>query len=137
MPPSPVSARSVTVVRRPSPAMLAGIAEVAAWMARADGSADGQERQALLRFLREHDLLQHFGRQACLDAYDSALSRDETPSYDASAATAPLIASAAASIAMADGTVHPAELDLLGHLAERLNVLGETDAVVSLLFRRQ
>ena len=109
-------------------------------MARADGAADVQEQQALLRFLRDHDLLRHFGRRACLDAYRDALAREDAPAsphQDAMTMAAPLIASAAASIALADGTVHPAELDLLGQLAERLNLLGEADAVVSLLLRPQ
>src|SRR6476661_2126474 len=106
--PSAVASRSVAVVRRPSPAMLAGIAQVAAQMARADGHADATEQQALLRFLREHDMLRQLGRQVCLDAYRDALARDEAiPDHDARAVATPLIASAAASIALADGTVHP------------------------------
>jgi len=140
----PASSRPVTVVHRPGPAMLAGIAQVAAQMARADGSADRTEQRALLRFLRQHDLLRHFGRRACLDAYRKALALDEaptdpqaTPPRAAGTMAAPLIASAAASIALADGAVHPAELALLGHLTERLSLLGQSDAVVSLLFRPQ
>lgn len=138
--PSPAADRSVAVVHRPGAAVLAGIARVAAQMARADGQADATEQQALLRFLREHDLLRHYGRQTCLDAYRDALAKEAAPAVPArelGAVAAPLLASAAASIALADGTVHPAELSLLGQLAERLCVLGEADAVVSLLLRPQ
>ncbi len=140
MPPS-ADFPSIPVVRRPRPAMLAGIVHAAAQMAQADGKADAVEQEALLRFLREHELLQHFGRRACLDAYRAELARE--PSIDEPATpphnedfrmVAPLIASAAASIAQADGTVHPAELRLLSRLAERLALLSEADAVISLLF---
>src|SRR3954462_7050104 len=112
--PSPASSRNVAVVRRPSPAMLAGIAQVAAQMARAEGNADAIEQQALLRFLREHDLLRQFWRQTCLEAYHTALAQDEAaqdeaahdeaaqdevaPDRDVGTMAAPLLASAAASI---------------------------------------
>lgn len=113
-------------------------------MARADGSADEHEQQALLRFLRAHDLLRRFGRRDCLRAYQSELER-AAPEPDVLDALgeqrgrigATLVAAAAASIALADGAVHPAEIALLRHLAERLSVVDECDDVAAVLFPTQ
>jgi len=132
------------LVARHGPAALTGIAQAAALMARADGKADVIEQQVLLRFLRRHDLLRSFGRRACLDAYRTELRRAapepevlETLCRQRSRISAQLIASAAASIAMADGAAHPAEVELLCRLAERLRVLDTCDEVAAVLFRAQ
>ena len=135
---------STVVVTRPAHATLAAITQAAALMAQADGTVDGAEQQALLRFLRGHDLLRYFGRRACLSAYHAALEHNAPEAEvlgslgrQAGHVAAPLIASAAASIALADGDTHPAEVALLCRLAERLSVLGDCDDVATVLFSAQ
>jgi tellurite resistance protein len=110
---------------------MTSIAQAAALMARADGQADETERKALLHFLRNHDLLRRFGRRAWMTAYNSELDRNpsasdvlDTLGKQRGQTTAPLIASAAMSVALADGTAHQGEVDLLRNIAERLSLVG-------------
>jgi tellurite resistance protein len=129
--PSVSNKRNFVLVTRHRAASMESIATAAALMARADGSADETERRALLRFLRGHDLLRHFGRRTWMSAYADALHRETTADAEldflaaqSGQAAAPLIAAAAASVALADGHAHPAELSLLRALAERLHLIG-------------
>jgi tellurite resistance protein len=117
---------------------MTSIAQAAALMARVDGQAHETERKALLRFLRNHDLLRRFGRRAWMTAYNSELDRNssatdilDTLGKQRGQATAPLIASAAASVALADGTTHPAEVNLLRDIADRLSLLGTSDQILA------
>jgi tellurite resistance protein len=126
------------VVTRPPAEAVESIASAAALMARIDGSADEVERRALLRFLRGHDLLRRFGRRAWMSAYAHALHRETTDEAELDflgqqrgQTAAPLIAAAAASVALADGHAHPAELGLLRALAERLCLIGASDQLAS------
>jgi tellurite resistance protein len=127
--------RTFVVVQRPGPAMLAGITQAAALMARADGRVDNSERDALLRFLRGRDLLPLVGRRAALCAFHAELARGrpdeetlEAIGRQRGTQGALPVATAASQIARADQHLDPRELDLLRRMHERLGLAGAGQA---------
>ncbi len=123
----------VTVVEQIGSKTLAAIILAASAVARADGAADGRERQALLRFLRERGILARHGRAAVLASYDAAVgggcrslaeTADDLAALGGLARTpgAHLIAAAALRVALADGVAWPQETALLGIIGDRLGL---------------
>jgi tellurite resistance protein len=124
----------VTVVEQIGSKTLAAIILAACAVARADGAADGSERQALLRFLRERGILARHGRAAVLASYDAAVggggcrslaeTADDLAALGGLARTpgAHLIAAAALRVALADGVAWPQETALLGIIGDRLGL---------------
>jgi tellurite resistance protein len=124
---------NVTVIEQVGRETLAAIILAACAVARADGTADRSERQALVAFLRERGILARHGRAAVLASYDAAVkgrqrslaeTADELAALDRLAGTsgALLIAAAAQQVALADGVAWPQEAALLGIISDRLGL---------------
>jgi tellurite resistance protein len=127
---------SFTVSARPGPRTVDSLITAAAEMALADGKAEPVERQGLLAFLRQDDMLATLGRRATLERFTAALN-DVAERQAAGAPGAPdlapdlaetlrplagshaarLVARAAAHVAL-----HPKELALLRALHTALGL---------------
>jgi tellurite resistance protein len=123
----------VAVAYRFGPRAQRAVIAAAAKMALADGHVEPAERFELLLFLRRNDILSVVGRQSASDRFTAEVSRQPgfaEPSLDeivrplAGTNAARLIAGAAASVAAADGTVDPREIELFTALTEALGLAG-------------
>jgi tellurite resistance protein len=123
-----------TVIFQPSHATVQAVATACAMIACADGDVATKERRSFLRFLHRHGVLERFGRGPCLAAFNAALHDtssltldeicDATDQFSAVAGThgAPLVAHAAAYVALADGVTWPQEIALLEVIRNRLGL---------------
>jgi tellurite resistance protein len=125
-----------TFVTRPGPRTQEAVITAAAAMALADGRAEPVEHRSLLAFLKQHKMLQAFGRAATLERFAAEIERatasrtvtplpNQQPAAtawpDLTARLRPLagmeaarmVAAAAAHVAAADGTVNRREIELL------------------------
>jgi tellurite resistance protein len=119
---------------RPGRATVQAVLMAAAMIACADGHVDRRERRSVVRFLRGYGVLAHYGRAATLAAFDRAVQ--ETAPLDlqetcvaadslrsvAHLPGAPLVAHAAAVVALADGVTWPQEIALLEVIRERVGL---------------
>jgi tellurite resistance protein len=103
-------------------------------IACADGHVANKERRSFLRFLHRHGVLERYGRAPHIAAFNvavrdaSLLTLDEICSaadqFGAVAGThgAPLVAHAAAYVALADGISWPQEIALLEVIRNRIGL---------------
>jgi tellurite resistance protein len=123
-----------TVIVRPSQATIQAMATACAMIACADGSVTSKERRSFLRFLHHHGVLERYGRAPCIAAFDKALGDasvltleeicEAADQFSAVAGThgAPLVAHAAAYVALADGITWPQEIALLEVIRNRIGL---------------
>jgi tellurite resistance protein len=118
----------------PGRTTVQAVLTAAAMIACADGRVDHQERRSLVRFLRRIGVLERYGRTATLAAFDQAV-RDAAPldlqqtcvAADCLRSVvnlpgAPLVAQAAALVALADGVAWPQEIALLEVIRDRVGL---------------
>jgi tellurite resistance protein len=122
------------VTLRPAPDTVQGIVLAAAMVACVDGHAASIERGSLIRFLRYHGVLARRGRAEPLAAFDQAVRHAAPMTLEQSCAEAdrlrplagrvgaPMIAQAAAQVALADGRHCPREMTLLAVIRDRLGL---------------
>jgi tellurite resistance protein len=127
-------ASRTTVVVQPSRTTVQAMATASALIAWADGHVEWKERRTFLGVLRRCGALQRYGRAHSLAAFDkavqdaAALTLDEIFSaaddLRAVAGThdAPLVAQAAAYVALADGVTWPQEIALLAVIRDRVGL---------------
>jgi tellurite resistance protein len=123
-----------TVIVRPSHATIQAMATACAMIACADGNVTNDERRSFLRFLHHHGVLERYGRAPCIAAFDKALGEasllgleeicEAADQFSAVAGThgAPLVAHAAAYVALADGITWPQEIALLEVIRNRIGL---------------
>ena len=123
-----------TVIVRPSQATVQAIATACAMIACADGNVANKERRSFLRFLHHHGILERYGRAPCLAAFNKALGEASLLGLDemseaadqlsavAGTHAAPLVAHAAAHVALADGITWPQEIALLEVIRNRIGL---------------
>jgi tellurite resistance protein len=123
-----------TVIVRPSHATVQAMATACAMIACADGNVADKERRSFLRFLHHHGILERHGRARCLAAFNKALGEaslldldeicEAADQFSAVAGThaAPLVAHAAAHVALADGITWPQEIALLEVIRNRIGL---------------
>jgi|tagenome__1003787_1003787.scaffolds.fasta_scaffold18052946_1 tellurite resistance protein len=122
------------VVFQPSRTTVQAMVMACALIACADGHVGLKERRTFLRFLRHCGALQRYGRAQSAAAFDTAaheassLTLDEicTAADDlrsvAGSHGAPLVAQAAAHVALADGVTWPQEIALLAVIRDRIGL---------------
>ena len=125
--------RMVTTFR-PGPDTVDAIITAAAIIACADGQVSDLERRSLLHFLRQKGILERKGRAAATAAFNQAVALAVTLGLDETCAAteklralaerpgAPLVAHAAAMVALADGVGWPQEIALLEIIRDRLGL---------------
>ncbi len=123
-----------TVIVRPSRATIQAAATACAMIACADGNVTNVERRSFLRFLHHHGVLERYGRAPCIAAFNKALSEASLLGLDeiceaadqlsavAGTHAAPLVAHAAAYVALADGITWPQEIALLEVIRNRIGL---------------
>lgn len=123
-----------TIIFQPSHATIQAVASACAMIACADGNVANKERRSFLRFLHHHGVLERYGRAPCIAAFNEALRDassltldeicDAADQFSAIAGTqgAPLVAHAAAHVALADGITWPQEVALLEVIRNRLGL---------------
>jgi tellurite resistance protein len=123
-----------TVLFQPSRATIQAVVTAGAMIACADGHVANKERRSFLHFLHHHGVLERYGRAPYIAAFNAAvrdaslLTLDEICSaadqFSAVAGThgAPLVAHAAAYVALADGTTWPQEIALLEVIRNRIGL---------------
>jgi tellurite resistance protein len=125
---------SMPWVEMPGRDLMTGIVTAGAAVACADGVVERSERQALLSFLRQQNLLVWFGRGVVLKTFDARVAQLQSGSsvdlrgaLDGLRALAgrrrvSLIATAAAHVALADGQACSQEIMLLRIIRDRLGI---------------
>jgi len=123
-----------TCTIQPSRATVQAVVTACAMIACADGHVAVKERRSLLRFLRHHGALARFGRAPVLAAFDVAVREAAPMTLDqicdvadrlrdvAGMPGAPLVAHAAAHVALADGITWPQEIALLDVIRDRVGL---------------
>lgn len=122
---------TLPVTIHPGRATLHAMVTAAAMIACADGHVARSERRSLLRFLSHHGVLARHGRAASLAAFEQAIRDTEDLGPHAAADRlraiaglpgAPLVAQAAAHVALADGVTWPQEIALLEVIRDRVGL---------------
>jgi tellurite resistance protein len=123
-----------TVIFQPSHATIQAVATACAMIAYADGDVTNKERRSFLRFLHQHGVLERYGRAPCIAAFDQAVRDvslltldqicDAADQFSAVCGThgAPMVAHAAAYVALADGITWPQEIALLEVIRNRIGL---------------
>jgi tellurite resistance protein len=122
------------VIFHPSQTVVQAIARASALIACSDGHVGLKERRTFLRFLRHCGALQRYGRVPCTAAFDTAVLDTAALTLDeicgaadglrsvAGTHGAPLVAQAAALVALADGITWPQEIALLAVIRDRVGL---------------
>jgi tellurite resistance protein len=129
----PLSPRPAFTIQ-PSRATIHAVVTACAMIACADGNVAVKERRSLLRFLRHHGVLARYGRAPVIAAFDVAVRETAPLTLDqicdvadrlrdvAGMPGAPLVAHAAAHVALADGVTWPQEIALLEVIRDRVGL---------------
>ncbi len=123
-----------TVTLHPGRETVRAVVTAAAIVACADGHVARSERRSLLRFLSHHGVLARYGRAGLLAAFEQAVRTAEPLTLHEAGSVAdelrtiagrpgaPLVAQAAAHVALADGVTWPQEIALLEVIRDRLGL---------------
>jgi tellurite resistance protein len=122
------------IVFQPGRTTVQAIVTACALIACADGHVGLKERHTFLRFLRHCGALQRYGRAGSTAAFDTAVHDVEALTLDEICSVAddlravvgthgaPLVAQAAALVALADGVIWPQEIALLAVIRNRVGL---------------